>query len=139
MGFALMGFLIFGTTDHEFAYFDYAIVTSISLMVGAIEYEEMYQADPVLAPIFLIIFEVLFFMMLLNMFIAIIDAHYEEMLEDEILDSRHVAKDPGIILKVAGIIKFKLEDLLKKRNKLKVQKLKPGEKNKMPKQIKQGK
>ena len=50
------------------------------MVTGDADYDELVESgDPQLAPVFFLVFMVLFNLLLLNMFIAIISQHYEQI------------------------------------------------------------
>ena len=60
------------------------------MTVGGYNYSSMAKANPIIAPIYFVIFIILFFLIILNMFISIIGVAYEDTMEEEMKD--HVEK-----------------------------------------------
>eukprot|EP01022_Parablepharisma_sp_SALTPOND_P001536 TRINITY_DN1066_c0_g1_i2.p2 TRINITY_DN1066_c0_g1~~TRINITY_DN1066_c0_g1_i2.p2 ORF type:complete len:687 (+),score=84.35 TRINITY_DN1066_c0_g1_i2:6445-8505(+) len=81
-GFAFAGYIIFGLNAETFRSIGYAFMTCFRMSVGGTDYPLMQKAHETIAPIFFVIFILLFFIVLFNMFTSIIGVNYEETVED---------------------------------------------------------
>ena len=80
LGFSIWGNSLFGLKNEKFSSIFKATHTFFIMVTGDADYDELVESgDPQLAPVFFLVFMVLFNLLLLNMFIAIISQHYEQI------------------------------------------------------------
>eukprot|EP00033_Pygsuia_biforma_P002896 GCRY01003194.1.p1 GENE.GCRY01003194.1~~GCRY01003194.1.p1 ORF type:complete len:774 (+),score=222.95 GCRY01003194.1:252-2573(+) len=77
--FSLMGFLVFGPEMTEFSTVSGSISALFRMMLGDAPFEEMFQVNRVLAPIYVAFFLILVFFTLLNIFLAILNDSWEKV------------------------------------------------------------
>ncbi|KAF5275826.1 hypothetical protein FQR65_LT04064 [Abscondita terminalis] len=77
--FSVSGYLFFGRTVLEFSGIGIAMFTLLRAVLGDFDYDKIYNANSLLAPIFFLSFIFLVFFILLNMFLAIINDAYEDV------------------------------------------------------------
>ena len=75
-GFGHMGYLVFGDSMPGFRNFGNSVLTLFQALVGSIDFQGMDDANRFLGPIFYITFMVLVFLIMMNMFLAIVNAAY---------------------------------------------------------------
>jgi hypothetical protein len=75
-GYALMGFLLLGHYDSGFFTLGRSFMTLYAMLLGEFDTQALTSADSALGGLFFVTYMVLFKLLLLNMFIAIIRAHY---------------------------------------------------------------
>ena len=78
-----MGYALFSVQLFEFSTLLLSFMTCFRMIVGDFDYQAMEDTDPQMAAFFFLSFMILFTLILLNMFIAIIGAHYSEYTEEE--------------------------------------------------------
>ena len=80
LGFAIWGNTIFGVQEEKMSSVFKSLHSFFIIITGDFDYNELEDTGNVtLVPLFFVIFMVLFNLLLLNMFIAIVSAHYEEI------------------------------------------------------------
>ena len=79
LGFVVMAYVIFGTRLEHFRALNIAFMKLFVMMLGSINYYELEEASPTVAPIFFFSYMILFFFIILNMFLAIVMATYAEL------------------------------------------------------------
>lgn len=75
--YTLMSYLLLGHTLEGYSSLLRALVSCYLLLLGEYKSPEIYSADPIFGTIFLVTFIVIFSLIMLNMFIAIIGSHFE--------------------------------------------------------------
>jgi hypothetical protein len=94
------------------------------MLLGEFDYDTMVLADKVIAPMFFISFMILFYLLLLNMFIAIIGAHFEDLKPGKKKDKKKNSdgteddENDGFFYKIYKTIKAKCKQY-KERKKAK--------------------
>ncbi|KAL0207537.1 hypothetical protein P9112_012165 [Eukaryota sp. TZLM1-RC] len=73
IGYSFCGRLAFGIDVFEYRSLPHACLALFRMMVGDFNYEDLWNANRVIAPIFLVSFTLLIYFILLNMFLAIIN------------------------------------------------------------------
>ncbi len=77
LGFAIWGNTVFGVQIQEMSSVFFAVHSFFVIITGDFDYDELAKnGNLTLVPIFFVSFMVLFNLLLLNMFIAIVSAHY---------------------------------------------------------------
>lgn len=83
LGFSIWGNSLFGLKNEKFSSIFRATHTFFIMVTGDADYDELLKSgDEDLSPVFFLVFMVLFNLLLLNMFIAIISQHYEKIHEE---------------------------------------------------------
>ncbi|CCI49325.1 unnamed protein product [Albugo candida] len=77
LGYSFMGYYAFGSALKEFSSLSKSYSTCFHMLAGDLEYPRLQQANPRLAPLFLVTFIILVFQVLVNMFVAILSEYYE--------------------------------------------------------------
>jgi hypothetical protein len=77
LGFAQASLLLFGIQIPEYAFIDTALMEMIKLLNNFYDYTALIRAS-ILARLFIVLFVVVFNFVLMSMFVAIINAHYDE-------------------------------------------------------------
>ncbi|KAL3671381.1 hypothetical protein V7S43_003307 [Phytophthora oleae] len=75
-GFAVMGFLTFGTAVQQYHSLSVSLTSCFQMLLGAFDYEEIYVANPTMAGIFFFSFMISIYLICVNMFIAIMSEYY---------------------------------------------------------------
>ncbi|GMF17712.1 unnamed protein product [Phytophthora lilii] len=75
-GFAVMGFLTFGTSVQQYHSLSVSLTSCFQMLLGAFDYEEIYTANPTMAGIFFFSFMISIYLICVNMFIAIMSEYY---------------------------------------------------------------
>ena len=116
--YALMGYLLLGHYDPKFLTVSESLVACYNMLLGEYDRENIELADQVLGSLFFVTFMILFNLILLNMFIAIVGAHFENIKEEEDLEvensksakkAREQFMRKGFFGKILHVIKCKLE------------------------------
>jgi hypothetical protein len=79
LAYATMGHLVFGPTVPGWATFTASCLTLFRMLIGDISYQDMSEANKIIAPLFLTSFVVLLFFILVNVFLAICTDAYSEV------------------------------------------------------------
>ncbi|XP_051559192.1 polycystin-2 isoform X1 [Myxocyprinus asiaticus] len=82
LAYAQLAYLVFGTQVDDFSTFQACIFTQFRIILGDFDFSEIEEADRVLGPIYFTTFVFFIFMILLNMFLAIINDTYSEVKAD---------------------------------------------------------
>ncbi|TRY56170.1 hypothetical protein DNTS_002527 [Danionella cerebrum] len=82
LAYAQLAYLVFGTQVDNFSTFQACIFTQFRIILGDFDFSEIEEADSVLGPIYFTTFVFFIFMILLNMFLAIISDTYSEVKAD---------------------------------------------------------
>eukprot|EP00347_Sterkiella_histriomuscorum_P005839 403355073 len=77
-GYAVAGYTLFGTSMVEFRTIFIASLELLRMIMSDFNYAQMYQTDSIISGVYFISYLIIFKIALLNMFIAIIVAHYNE-------------------------------------------------------------
>lgn len=96
----LMGYLLLGHTLSSFKTLQEALISCYLMLIGQYVSTEIYEADEIFGTLFLISFIVVFSLILLNMFIAIIGSHFEIVAEG--VDQEE--EDMGFFAKIVSVI-----------------------------------
>jgi hypothetical protein len=75
-GFASMGYIVFGTRSFNFHTPTWSWFTCLEIILGEFDLPEMMKADAAIAPFFFTFYMYLFYFLLLNIFIAILERSY---------------------------------------------------------------
>lgn len=78
MGFVTMAHIGFGTKIISFCSLENAVMTSFQMVIGNYDYGALDRADEMLALIFFLPFMLIFFFVLMNIFLAIIDKSFRD-------------------------------------------------------------
>ena len=79
VGYSLMGYLILGTSIYDFSSMPRSLLSCYLMLLGSFDLQSIQEADPNLGMIFFGTYIVVFYLLLLNMFTAIIGAHNEQV------------------------------------------------------------
>ncbi|XP_053477960.1 polycystin-2 isoform X2 [Ictalurus furcatus] len=82
LAYAQLAYLVFGTQLNDFSTFQACIFTQFRIILGDFDFSEIEESDRVLGPIYFTTFVFFMFMILLNMFLAIINDTYAEVKAD---------------------------------------------------------
>ena len=83
MGFVGMANITFGQDIKDFSTYGSSFRTCFEIMIGQFDYRKMTEASFLMSQIFFYPFNVLFVLILTNIFLAIINITYERILEDK--------------------------------------------------------
>lgn len=75
-GFAVMGFLTFGTAVQQYHSLSVSLTSCFQMLLGAFDYDDLYNANPTMAGIFFFSFMISIYLICVNMFIAIMSEYY---------------------------------------------------------------
>jgi hypothetical protein len=78
MGFVMMGHIAFGSKYSKFASVQDALMMCFQMVIGNYEYEKLERTDGTLAVIFHVPFMLVFYFVLMNIFLAIIDKSFRD-------------------------------------------------------------
>jgi len=76
VGFVVMANMIFGTQLQEFTTLDKGFINLYLYLLGEFDYDGLSQTDPTWGPVFFSVYMVLFVMIMLNVFLAILNDAY---------------------------------------------------------------
>lgn len=112
-GYAVMGFLLFGAHVRTYHSLSSSMAACFQMLLGAFDYEPMYQSNPRMSGIFFFTFMISVYLIIINMFIAIMSQYYSIAQEEKALEEAQrkeiLEKDPNFEEKY-----FKVEyDILK--------------------------
>ncbi|TSK22501.1 Polycystin-2 [Bagarius yarrelli] len=82
LAYAQLAYLVFGTQLNDFSTFQACIFTQFRIILGDFDFSELEESDKILGPIYFTTFVFFMFMILLNMFLAIINDTYAEVKAD---------------------------------------------------------
>eukprot|EP00697_Spironema_sp_BW2_P011280 gnl/Spiro4/26930_TR13396_c0_g1_i1.p1 gnl/Spiro4/26930_TR13396_c0_g1~~gnl/Spiro4/26930_TR13396_c0_g1_i1.p1 ORF type:complete len:815 (-),score=193.80 gnl/Spiro4/26930_TR13396_c0_g1_i1:118-2562(-) len=82
MGFTLMGYVLFGERAELYRNLTQAISTNFGILLGQRVFEQIYPINRLVAPLYFVSYVVIVFLVLINVFLAIITDAYREI-EDE--------------------------------------------------------
>ncbi|KAI9989809.1 hypothetical protein PInf_020096 [Phytophthora infestans] len=80
-GFAVMGFLTFGSAVQQYHSLSVSLTSCFQMLLGAFDYEEIYVANPTMAGIFFFSFMISIYLICVNMFIAIMNEDFRDSLQ----------------------------------------------------------
>ena len=103
--YAMMGYMLLGHFDSNYETIGNAVISCYSMLVGQFEVTTIRQADNMLGIIFFVSFMILFNLLLLNMFIAIIGAHFDQIKSQE--DDTSSVKGLGFFSKIVDVFRRK--------------------------------
>ncbi|RHY44807.1 hypothetical protein DYB30_012691, partial [Aphanomyces astaci] len=75
-GYAVMGFLLFGAHVREYRSLSGSLASCFQMLLGAFDLSTLSQANPVMAGLFFFTFMIFVFLIVVNMFIAILSEYY---------------------------------------------------------------
>ncbi|DAZ93029.1 TPA: hypothetical protein N0F65_010876, partial [Lagenidium giganteum] len=75
-GFAVMGFLLFGSSVRQYHSLSTSLTSCFQMLLGAFDYNEMYDSNPAMAGLFFFSFMISIYLICVNMFIAIMSEYY---------------------------------------------------------------
>ncbi|CAH1104598.1 unnamed protein product [Psylliodes chrysocephalus] len=110
--YAELGYLLFGNQVEGFSSFNIAMFTLLRTILGDFDYQEIEEANRILAPIYFLSYIFLVFFVLLNMFLAIISDTYADVKTEiavapnEMHMLEYIQKHFGRILRKMGCGKF---------------------------------
>lgn len=76
VGFAIMGFLTFGSATRQYHSISVSLTSCFQMLLGAFDYNQIYNANPAMAGIFFFSFMISIYLICVNMFIAIMSEYY---------------------------------------------------------------
>ncbi|XP_066535525.1 polycystin-2 isoform X2 [Hoplias malabaricus] len=82
LAYAQLAYLVFGTQLNDFSTFQACIFTQFRMILGDFDFSEIEETNRFLGPIYFTTFVFFMFMILLNMFLAIINDTYSEVKAD---------------------------------------------------------
>ena len=107
-GFSICFFAVYGIEMEEFSTLAGSLITSLKMSMGEFLYDRMVEVAASFTSPMYILFKMIFTILLQNMFIAIISAHYfqyqREVAEDKVTD------DVSTFLLVLSILRNKLRE-----------------------------
>ncbi|RHZ27285.1 hypothetical protein DYB26_005286, partial [Aphanomyces astaci] len=75
-GYAIMGFLLFGTHSQDYRSLSDSLTACFQMLLGAFDYSSLAAANPVMSGVFFFSFMILVFLIVVNMFVAILSEYY---------------------------------------------------------------
>ena len=96
----LMGYLLLGHTLSGFSTLQGSLISCYLMLIGEYTSSDIYDADPIFGTLFLVSLVIVFSLILLNMFIAIIGSHFEIVIEG----SDPNEEDMGFFAKIVSVI-----------------------------------
>lgn len=88
LGFTFAGYALFGSGASNYRSITWSFISCFQMTVGGYDYTSMSNASPIIAPIYFVVFIILFFLIILNMFISIIGVAYEDTMGEEMKDHK---------------------------------------------------
>lgn len=76
VGFAIMGFLTFGSSTRQYHSISVSLTSCFQMLLGAFDYNQISNANPAMAGIFFFSFMISIYLICVNMFIAIMSEYY---------------------------------------------------------------
>eukprot|EP00002_Diphylleia_rotans_P021884 TRINITY_DN4267_c0_g1_i9.p1 TRINITY_DN4267_c0_g1~~TRINITY_DN4267_c0_g1_i9.p1 ORF type:complete len:884 (-),score=164.05 TRINITY_DN4267_c0_g1_i9:265-2916(-) len=77
IAFSLQGYYLFGFQLRTFHTFPISILTAFRLLSGDFDFSNMQTTSPILGPVFFMAYMIFVFLILINLFIAILSQYYE--------------------------------------------------------------
>ena len=98
-GFAMMSLQLFGPSIYEYSTIVTSVVQLLRVLLGEFDVEAMQQAAPLLGVGFFFIYIVVMFLIMMNIFLAILGEAYTVVRSenDEVLKSQVKTKSRGIV------------------------------------------
>ncbi|CAK4216905.1 unnamed protein product [Aphanomyces euteiches] len=75
-GYAVMGFLLFGNHVREYRSLSGSLASCFQMLLGAFDFDALASANPVMSGMFFFSFMIFVFLIVVNMFIAILSEYY---------------------------------------------------------------
>ncbi|RHY30105.1 hypothetical protein DYB32_004605 [Aphanomyces invadans] len=91
-GYAVMGFLLFGTHVREYRSLTGSLASCFQMLLGAFDFTTLSEANPVMSGLFFFSFMIFVFLIVVNMFIAILSEYYS-IAQDEKRSAEAARKD----------------------------------------------
>ncbi|XP_057670918.1 polycystin-2 isoform X2 [Diorhabda carinulata] len=107
-----LGYLLFGNQVENFSTFGISMLTLLRAVLGDFNYEQISDANRILAPMYFISYIFLVFFVLLNMFLAIINDTYADVKTEiaiapnEMQMTEYITKKFGKFLRKIGLGRF---------------------------------
>jgi len=86
--FSIWGYLLFGTWVRDFHTFSAAFSTLLRSVFSGLDYDNLYRVEPNSAILFYVVYIFFEFLVLLNMFIAVVTETYSQVKEHQLLERR---------------------------------------------------
>ena len=83
LGYALMGYFLLGHSMLSFSTISNSMIYSYLMLLGVFDLDQIKSADNILGLVFFSSFIILFYLLLLNIFTAIIAAHFDKLQKEE--------------------------------------------------------
>eukprot|EP00696_Hemimastix_kukwesjijk_P016852 gnl/Hemi2/5365_TR1856_c0_g1_i1.p2 gnl/Hemi2/5365_TR1856_c0_g1~~gnl/Hemi2/5365_TR1856_c0_g1_i1.p2 ORF type:complete len:333 (+),score=68.58 gnl/Hemi2/5365_TR1856_c0_g1_i1:1379-2377(+) len=99
LGFATMAHILFGEVHPGYRDFTTSVSSSFQLLLGTFDYESIYQINRVLAPVYFFLYILLVYLILVNVFLAIVAEAYNRVTEEgfaELSDSKETNLFDGL-------------------------------------------
>ena len=90
-GYIIMGYCFFGFKEEMFSTLGQAAMTLFLMIMGEVNFAEMDEANPEMSYIFFFPFMILFFLILLNMFLAIVMSTYDQLRKTKQINTEAMA------------------------------------------------
>ncbi|KDO31844.1 hypothetical protein SPRG_03764 [Saprolegnia parasitica CBS 223.65] len=91
-GYAVMGFLLFGNHVRDYRSLSSSLAACFQMLLGAFDYNSFLDANPAMAGVFFFTFMVSIFLVLVNMFVAIISEYYRVAMDEKKLNDENKMK-----------------------------------------------
>lgn len=114
--YAMMGYMLLGHFDSNFETIGYAVIACYSMLVGRFDLDTIKQADSILGVVFFATFMVLFNLLLLNMFIAIIGAHFNQLKSQK--EDSDTQNELGFFAKIVEVFRRKRKGIKYMNNEI---------------------
>ncbi|CAK4306457.1 unnamed protein product [Aphanomyces euteiches] len=75
-GYSIMGFLLFGAHSSDYRSLSDSLASCFQMLLGAFDYGSLSAANPVMSGVFFFSFMILVFLIVINMFVAILSEYY---------------------------------------------------------------
>ncbi|CAH0550022.1 unnamed protein product [Brassicogethes aeneus] len=106
VAFAFWGHLLFGRQLKSYYTFGDSIFTLLKAVLSDFNYEQIEDADYIMAPIFFTLFMIIVFFILLNMLLAIINDSYSLVLEEQSQSKQEMLMLDFLKPKILRMLKF---------------------------------
>ncbi|CAG9323247.1 unnamed protein product [Blepharisma stoltei] len=103
IGYTIMGYLIFGQALDEFQHFNYSLLSTFNVLIGKFSVGRFLGADGKIGMLWFITLSLVFNLLLINIFIAIVYAHYNTNKADR------NANTVGFLKKIILVIKARIK------------------------------
>ncbi|OQR87314.1 ryanodine-inositol 1,4,5-triphosphate receptor Ca2 channel (RIR-CaC) family protein [Achlya hypogyna] len=91
-GYAVMGFLLFGNHVRDYRSLSSSLAACFQMLLGAFDYASFLNSNPAMAGVFFFTYMVSIFLVLVNMFVAIISEYYRVAMDEKKLNDENKAK-----------------------------------------------